>query len=179
MKINRIFWPYLIFNFFIPLAFSICMNKQALFESIRPEFNAIIYGTNSRDEKLLAISQLLSDTFDHYDWVGFYLVDDEAERELILGPFVGDATDHIRIKFGEGICGQAAETLETFVVKDVTKEENYLACSLSVQSEIVVPIMLEDRFIGELDIDSHVLGAMDDVDKKELEKLCKHIAKLF
>ena len=155
------------------------MNKQALFESIRPEFNAIIYGSESRDHKLQAISQLLSDNFEHYDWVGFYLVDEEVEQELILGPYVGDATDHIRIKFGEGICGQAAKTLKTFVVQDVTKEENYLACSLSVQSEIVVPIMAEGKFVGELDIDSHLLGAMDQVDKLELEKLCKHIAKLF
>jgi L-methionine (R)-S-oxide reductase len=155
------------------------MNKQALFESILPEFNAIIYGSENRDQKLQAISQLLSDTFDHYDWVGFYLVDEKVEQELILGPFVGDATDHIRIKFGEGICGQAAKTLETFVVQDVTKEENYLACSLSVQSEIVVPIMAEGKFVGELDIDSHLLGAMDQVDKLELEKMCKHIAKLF
>ena len=155
------------------------MNKQGLFESIRPEFNAIIYGSENRDHKLQSISQLLSDTFEHYDWVGFYLVDDDVEQELILGPYVGDATDHIRIKFGEGICGQAAKTLETFVVQDVTKEENYLACSLSVQSEIVVPIMAEGKFVGELDIDSHILGAMDQVDKLELEHLCKHIAKLF
>jgi len=155
------------------------MNKQALFESIRPEFNAIIFGSENRDQKLQSISQLLCDTFEHYDWVGFYLVDDEAEQELILGPYVGDATDHIRIKFGEGICGQAAKTLKTFVVQDVTKEENYLACSLSVQSEIVVPIMADGKFVGELDIDSHVLGAMDQVDKMELEHLCKHIANLF
>lgn len=155
------------------------MNKLALFESIRAEFNSIIYGTTSRDEKLKSISQLLHDTFEHYDWVGFYLVDENAECELVLGPYVGDETDHVRIKFGQGICGQAAETLKTFVVQDVTKESNYLACSMSVQSEIVVPIMKDGNFVGELDIDSHLLGAMDKTDKSELEDLCKHIAQLF
>lgn len=155
------------------------MNKQALFESIRPEFNSIIYGNLNRNEKLHEISKLLHDTFEHYDWVGFYLVDENADRELVLGPYVGDETDHIRIKFGQGICGQAAETLKTFVVQDVTKESNYLACSIDVMSEIVVPIMNDGEFVGELDIDSHLLGAMDKVDKTELEDLCKHIAKLF
>lgn len=155
------------------------MTKQDLFNSIRPTLNQLILSDKTRNQKLAEISKILSDTFNHYDWVGFYLVDPNADRELVLGPYVGAETDHIRIKFGVGICGQAAETLNTFVVDDVTKESNYLACSLTVKSEIVVPIMKGDTFVGELDIDSHIIAAMDLVDKTELEELCKHIATLF
>lgn len=155
------------------------MSKQALFDSIRPQFSLIISSSSTRDEKLAQISALLADTFSHYDWVGFYLADPNADRELVLGPYVGAETDHTRIKFGVGICGQAAETLKTFVVDDVTKESNYLACSITVKSEIVVPILKGEIFVGELDIDSHQIAAMDSVDKAELEALCEQLATLF
>jgi L-methionine (R)-S-oxide reductase len=140
---------------------------------------AIVDGQGDRESKLLAIAQHLHDQIDVYDWVGFYLVDPDAYRELVLGPYVGAPTDHTRIAFGTGICGQAAETLETFVVDDVTKESNYLSCSINVKSEIVVPIMKGDTLIGELDIDSNTVAAMDTTDKEILELVCTLIAGLY
>jgi L-methionine (R)-S-oxide reductase len=140
---------------------------------------AIVDGPGDRGTKLLAIAQHLHDQIAVYDWVGFYLVDPDAHRELILGPYVGAPTDHTRIAFGTGICGQAAETLETFVVDDVTKESNYLSCSVNVKSEIVVPIMKGDTLIGELDIDSNTVAAMDATDKDVLEEVCAIIARLY
>jgi len=86
--------------------------------------------------------------------VGFYLAD-APRRELWLGPYVGEATDHQRIGYGQGICGQAAQTRKTFLVQDVTQEGNYLACSQKVMAEIVVPVWKDNAFVGELDIDSH------------------------
>lgn len=132
-----------------------------------------------RNHKLQDICQLLADEVDVFDWVGFYLVDPKAERELVLGPFVGEATDHVRIPFGRGICGQAAETEETFVVQDVSEADNYLSCSAEVQSEIVVPVMKNRKFVAELDIDSHTKNAISNDHRALLEKVCELVADLF
>ena len=128
--------------------------------------------------KLLAIARLLKNNVPYYDWVGFYLVDPEKERELVLGPYEGAPTEHTRIPFGQGICGQAAERKKTFVVQDVSKEENYLSCSINVRSEIVVPIFKEGKVVGELDIDSHQVDAYTDEDREFLEKLAELVAVL-
>ncbi len=129
------------------------------------------------EEKLKRIAKLLEEKFSHFDWVGFYLVDDR-EKELILGPYVGESTEHRRIAFGDGVCGQVAEKRETFVIQDVDKEDNYLACSLKVKSEIVVPIFKEDKFIGELDIDSHEKGSISKSDRELLESIADVIGEI-
>jgi GAF domain-containing protein len=92
---------------------------------------------------------------------------------------VGAPTDHVFIPFGTGICGQAAETLETFVIDDVTAQSNYLACSLDVKSEIVVPIMKGDEFIGELDIDSHLPARFGKDDQAVMEEICVILSALW
>lgn len=98
---------------------------------------------------------------------------------LELGPYVGEATDHTRIPFGKGICGQAADTLKTFVVQDVNKANNYLACSIHVKSEIVVPILKGEQFVGELDIDSHTKDAISPELQTLCEEICKSLAPIF
>lgn len=133
----------------------------------------------TRDEKLQDICQVLADEIEVFDWVGFYLVDPDADRELVLGPFVGEATDHTRIPFGTGICGQAAETNETFVVQDVSQEDNYLACNVEVEAEIVVPVRKDEEFVAELDIDSHTRNSMTNEHRKLLEKVSDLVAPLF
>lgn len=135
--------------------------------------------SQKRDQKLRTICELLEQEVSLFDWVGFYLVDPNVDRELVLGPFTGEPTDHIRIPFGEGICGQAAETKETFVVQDVNEADNYLSCSPDVQAEIVVPIQKDGRFIGELDIDSHTKNAVTPRHRQLLEDICESIAVLF
>jgi len=133
----------------------------------------------SNDDKLQAICEYLADEIEVFDWVGFYLVDPEAERELVLGPYVGEETDHTRIPFGTGICGQAAETNETFVVQDVDQEDNYLACSIHVKAEIVVPVKKNGDFVAELDIDSHTRDSLTEDHRKLLEEVCDIVAPLF
>ena len=130
-------------------------------------------------DKLLSICSLLRENVPRYDWVGFYLVDRRKEKELILGPFVGEPTEHKRIPFGRGVCGRAADERRTIVVDDVSKEGNYLACSLKVKSEIVVPLMKGYELLGELDIDSHTPAAFDDTDRTFLEKVCERVTRLF
>ena len=140
---------------------------------------SIINGDESRTDKLQAICELLDKDVDVFNWTGFYLVAEDEENMLELGPYVGEETDHTRIPFGKGICGQAADTLKTFVVQDVAKADNYLACSLHVKSEIVVPIMKGERFVGELDIDSHTKDAITQDLQTLCEDICKELSAIF
>ncbi len=151
--------------------------RSEMFEILLKRIGELVSSPGPVSEKLHAICDMLKSMVPEYDWVGFYLVDRENKRELVLGPYVGDATDHVRIPFGQGICGQAAEREETFVVDDVSKESNYLSCSINVKSEIVVPILKEGEIIGELDIDSHKLSAFTDEDESFLAKVAEQAAK--
>lgn len=151
------------------------MHKEAILNQVE----SIVNTDQKRDDKLRAICELLDEKIDAFDWTGFYLTSPEEDEMLILGPYVGETTEHIRIPFGKGICGQAAETLETFVVQDVSKADNYLACSLDVQSEIVVPIMKDNEFVGELDIDSHTKEAITPELKDLCEQICQKITPIF
>lgn len=139
----------------------------------------IVATEGPRDDKLLAVCELLKRGVSHYDWVGFYLVDPARERELVLGPFVGDPTEHTHIAFGEGICGQAAVTEQAFIIQDVSQETNYLSCSPQVQSEIVLPLMKDGVIVGELDIDSHAVAPFVEADRVFLEQVCAWVAGLF
>jgi len=154
-------------------------NKKKQFEEIISEVKKIVNGAQGQEEKLRQVCKLLHDRMDYYDWVGFYLVDPQKERELILGPYVGEPTDHTRIAFGQGICGQAAEREETFVIQDVSKEDNYLSCSIAVKSEIVVPVFKNGKIVGELDIDSHQLEPFTEEDREHLEKVCEVVGSII
>ena len=121
------------------------------------------------NEMLEGVVELLSDRFDHYSWVGIYLVSGD---DLVLGPWRGpQATEHVRIPIGQGICGAAAATGRTEIVDDVNADPRYLACFASTRSEIVVPIASEGRIVGEIDIDSDEPGAFDDGDREFLERV--------
>ena len=157
-------------------------NNSSYFMNTKEIFTqaiSIVDSDKSRDEKLHDICSLLDREVDVFDWTGFYLASETEERMLELGPYIGEETDHTRIPYGTGICGQAAETLDTFVVQDVSKAGNYLACSVDVKSEIVVPIMKEDTFVGELDIDSHTLNAITPELKKLCEDICIELSRIF
>lgn len=153
--------------------------KKAFYDLLLSKIKAILKESSSTVDKLKTISMLLKDSVPHYSWVGFYLVDKETKRELILGPFAGEPTEHVRIPFGRGICGQAAERRETFLVQDVSKETNYLSCNPKVKSEIVVPIFRNDEMVGELDIDSHKISPFTEEDDFFLKKICEAVSTLF
>lgn len=130
------------------------------------------------NDLLLQICALLKQEVYHYDWVGFYILD-ENKNELVLGPFVGKPTEHTHIPVGKGICGQVAASGETMVVQDVTQVENYISCGLDVQSEIVVPVMKNGKFVAELDIDSHSPAPFTADDNKFLSQICELITDRF
>ncbi|MBT3575872.1 MAG: GAF domain-containing protein [Candidatus Marinimicrobia bacterium] len=151
------------------------------FPHIKPLLNSvdtIINELDSRDEILQEISALLSSKVDHYNWVGFYIVD-ESGTNLILGPYVGATTDHVKIAFGKGICGQVAVSQTSRIIQDVSLEDNYLSCSSNVQSEVVFPIMKDDKFVAELDIDSHAISPFTELDTELLEAICEKLKHLF
>jgi GAF domain-containing protein len=132
-----------------------------------------------REAALQEICALLHDNIPHYNWVGFYLVDPPGSRWLVLGPFVGAPTEHTRIPFGRGVCGQAAEQRQTVVVDDVSQEGNYLSCSVDVRSEIVLPLIKDGMIHGELDIDSHVPAAFTESDRSFLDCVGSLASALF
>ena len=151
-------------------------DKKTLFTSIRTDADKILASGSSLERKLEGIATLLANEIDYYDWVGFYLVEEPGREELVLGPYVGAETEHVKIPFGKGICGQAAATGETIIIQDVTKVTNYLSCAPDVVSEIVVPIFSEGKIVGELDIDSHELGPFSWDDRELLEYICVALA---
>jgi GAF domain-containing protein len=153
-------------------------NKSHTFNLIINNVFRIAKSATNRTDKLKKICTLLKNDILYYDWVGFYIANTE-QTELILGPFAGAPTEHTKIPFGSGICGQAAERKETFIVPDVSKETNYLSCSPKVKSEIVIPIMKNDNIIGELDIDSHSISPFTSEDEDFLNNVCNIISQLF
>lgn len=142
------------------------------------QIKTIVDKKNERELTLLEITQVLKTDVYHYDWVGFYLLNQE-ENCLELGPYSGKTTDHTRIPVGKGVCGQVAQNKSTMIVQDVTQMENYISCSLDVQSEIVVPVIKNGAFVAEIDIDSHSPAPFTDDDKYLLEEICKTIEHLF
>jgi L-methionine (R)-S-oxide reductase len=121
------------------------------------------------DEVLRHVVDVLHDRFPHYSWVGIYLVEGD---ELVLGPWKGpQATEHVRIPIGEGICGAAAASGRTEIVDEVADDDRYLACFVSTRSEIVVPIAYEGRVVGEIDIDSDEPAAFGAEDRAFLERV--------
>lgn len=149
------------------------------FEELKPKITEITSNSAlSREDKLLKICEFLRDSIEYYNWVGFYFANQET-KTLHLGPYVGAATDHSVIPFGKGICGQVAVSNENFVVPDVAAQDNYIACSFTVKSEIVVPLFVNGENIGQIDIDSHVLDPFTEADERFLEFVNQEIATLY
>jgi len=150
--------------------------KRILFKKLEAQALVLIEKAGDMDSVYKGVVELLDTNIPYYNWTGFYMIEKD---KLVLGHYIGKPTDHTTIEIGQGICGQAAERKETFIVEDVTKEDNYLACSFETASEIVVPIMKGTEVLGEIDIDSDVLGAFDEEDKWLLESIAKMIADKF
>ena len=138
------------------------------------DISGIILKSSSK-QVLQHVVDLLYERFDTYNWVGIYIVKGD---HLLLGPWRGlQATEHMKIPVGMGICGFAAQSGKTEVVDDVSKDSRYLACFVSTRSEIVVPIKKDGKIVGEIDIDSDVSKAFNVSDVKFLEKVADMLSK--
>jgi len=144
-------------------------------EKYLSSLKSFIEQKESITEALQQICNKIQSELDHYDWVGFYFMH-HPSKKLHLGPYAGKPTDHTVINFGSGICGQVALSGETYLSADVSAEENYIACSIDVKSEIVVPLYLKGVLIGQIDVDSNTVGAFDEDDHLFLSALNESIA---
>ncbi|MET6991376.1 GAF domain-containing protein [Sediminicola arcticus] len=147
--------------------------------TLKPRVTSIIDNkTKDVNARLLEICELLKENVAHYDWVGFYFKNGD-KNELKLGPYAGAPTDHTIIPFGKGICGQVAVSNQNFVVPDVMAQDNYIACSITVKAEIVVPLFVNGENIGQIDIDSNTPDPFTSEDERFLEFVNEEVAKIL
>jgi len=138
---------------------------NAIIESLREKIASV----SSFDEACEIIVRELRRLVEQFNWVGIYMRHGE---ELVLAAWDGpEATQHVRIPVGQGICSLAVRTGETVVVGDVNADSRYLACFPQTRSEIVVPIYAQDEVIGEIDIDSDKADAFTDEDRQLVERI--------
>src|SRR5579864_4089205 len=151
------------------------MPTASRIEEIRDELTELARAVPNAQELMRAMAKVLHERMLKYNWVGFYMLDPGAKPPmLVLGAFEGAMTPHTRIPLNQGICGAAASSGQTVVVDDVSRDPRYLACSLETKSEIVVPIFVHGRVVGELDIDSHFAAAFT-CEHQELVQYCARL----
>ncbi|WP_418499673.1 GAF domain-containing protein [Flagellimonas sp.] len=150
-----------------------------MLDSLRPQVLSILNEkSKSVDTRLGEICELLKSNVPYYDWVGFYFKNGD-KQELKLGPYAGAPTDHTIIPFGKGICGQVALSNQNFVVPDVSAQDNYIACSITVKAEIVVPLFVNGENVGQIDIDSNTPDPFTAEDERFLEFINQEVAKIL
>lgn len=151
------------------------MHVARRIEEIRVELIELAQAAPTAQELMQSMVKLLHKRMLKYNWVGFYMLEPGAQPPmLVLGAFEGAMTPHTRIPLNQGICGAAASSGLTVVVDDVNSDPRYLACSLETKSEIVVPVFVHGKVVGELDIDSHFAAAFT----LEHQDLVQHCAML-
>lgn len=126
-------------------------------------------------DSLDEVCKLLKNKLPHFDWVGFYFAN-HKKKELTLESYAGLSTDHTKISFGKGICGQVAISNENFIVPNVNAQENYISCNINVESEVVVPIFLNGINIGQIDVDSNLIDPFSEKDIELLESIGKLVS---
>lgn len=149
------------------------------FQELKAKVEKILKQSDaSIDLRLKEICELLKAETPYYTWVGFYFKNGD-KNELKLGPFAGKPTDHEIIPFGKGICGQVAVSNQNFVVPDVKAQDNYIACSIDVKAEIVVPLFKNGENIGQIDIDSNTADPFTEEDERFLEFVNEKVAEIL
>ncbi|HSL90728.1 MAG TPA: GAF domain-containing protein [Ignavibacteriaceae bacterium] len=159
------------------MAESIIANKSA---SLEEQYQLLVKQVKSlldRNDNIISnlsnFTAALKQTFEKISWVGFYLYDG---NELYLGPFQGKVAC-TKIQMGKGVCGTSAMNRETIIVPDVNAFPGHITCDVESRSEIVVPIIKNDKFYGVLDLDSTSLSAFNQTDKKYLEEIVDFLVK--
>lgn len=147
--------------------------KDQLYKYMNIKLTGLIGSESDSLANLSNASALLWLLIKDINWAGFYLY---KEDQLILGPFQGKPAC-VRIQMGKGVCGTAAQTRQSQVIKNVHDFPGHIACDCASNSEIVIPIIFEDKLIGVLDIDSPVFERFDEEDQKGLEKFVQTLNK--
>jgi L-methionine (R)-S-oxide reductase len=149
------------------------MDKRAQYRTVAREIAAVLEGETNIIARMATVVSMLSEAFRAYYWTGFYLVDPLKPNELVIGPYRG-TLGCLRIPFGKGVCGTAAATRETQVVRDVHAFAGHIACDSRSQSEIVAPVFgRAGELIAVFDVDSTELASFDDEDAKGIEEILR------
>jgi len=146
-------------------------DKAARYAELAQEVASVLEGEPNLTARMATVASMLAASFDHYFWTGFYVVDPDRERELVVGPYQG-TLGCLRIAFDRGVCGAAAATGQTQRVDDVHAFPGHIACDGRTMSEIVVPVKdASGRLIAVFDVDSDQPAAFDDIDQGGIETI--------
>lgn len=151
--------------------------KRETYDRLKAEIDAVIDGEPFPIARYASAVCLLSQSFPYFFWTGFYLVDPKNTNELVIGPYQG-SLGCLRIPFGKGVCGTAAQSRQTIIVPDVHAFAGHIACDSRSRSEIVVPVLTDGGDLAAvLDVDSDQLNSFDTTDKTGLEAICATLLK--
>jgi len=148
------------------------LSLEEKYKTLETQLRVLLNKDENEISNLSNFTAALKETFDKISWVGFYIFDD---KKLFLGPFQGKVAC-TSIEFGRGVCGAAAEKLETIIVPDVNSFNGHIACDSESKSEIVVPIIKDKKLWGVLDLDSTAYNSFNETDKMYLENFCKFLS---
>lgn len=143
------------------------MDKREFYQTLVQQVDAITAGESDLIANMANISAILFHALEDVNWVGFYRLQDE---ELVLGPFQGQVAC-IRIPVGKGVCGTAVSEEKIQVIEDVHQFSGHIACDAASNSEIVLPVFIDGRCIGVLDIDSTAFAKFDQQDAQGLQRI--------
>jgi L-methionine (R)-S-oxide reductase len=146
-------------------------DKAARYAEVAEEIASVLDGETNLTARMATVASMLANSFDHYFWTGFYVVDPAKEQELVVGPYQG-TLGCLRIPFGRGVCGAAAATGQTQLVPDVHAFPGHIACDSRSASEVVVPVFdAQGRLLAVFDVDSDRPAAFDETDQAWLERI--------
>ena len=148
------------------------LSLEEKYKTLETQLRVLLNKDENEISNLSNFTAALKETFDKISWVGFYIFDD---KKLFLGPFQGKVAC-TSIEIGRGVCGAAAEKLETIIVPDVNSFNGHIACDSESKSEIVVPIIKDKKLWGVLDLDSTAYNSFNETDKMYLENFCKFLS---
>ena len=152
---------------------TLAADKAARYAEVADEIASVLDGEPNVTARMATVASMLANSFDHYFWTGFYVVDPTRERELVVGPYQG-TLGCLRIAFGRGVCGAAAQTGLTQLVPDVHAFPGHIACDGRSASELVVPVFDKaSNLLAVFDIDSDQPAAFDAIDQAGVEAILK------
>lgn len=148
-------------------------DKAARYAEVADEIASVLDGEGNLTARMATVASMLANSFDHYFWTGFYVVDPAKDRELVVGPYQG-TLGCLRIPFGRGVCGAAAASGQTQLVPDVHAFPGHIACDSRSASEVVVPVFdSQNKLLAVFDVDSDQPAAFDETDQAWLERILK------
>jgi L-methionine (R)-S-oxide reductase len=148
------------------------LDDDERYKLLVPQLKSLLAKEDNLISNLSNFTAVIKDTFEKVSWVGFYLFDGQ---KLYLGPFQGKVAC-TNIEIGKGVCGSSAARRETIIVPDITEFPGHISCDSKSKSEIVVPLIQNNRLLGVLDLDSYKYDSFSKTDEEYLEEICKFLS---